>query len=344
MFSATEVSLHSDDGAGPKRTYDPPAFARSLLGRGPLSSIGADLLPSRVIDIATRRSLLRVERLASDACDVSLTFPAHTSFRLLLPARRQGAGVSSAPMLLAPERGVAIALGAPLELVMVTFDAIALEDVVASGGSQLDLEAIEAPEDAAIGQDAILGSLALAINLGLPAAASEAFFTQLVLAAVLRTVTVCGAAMANPRLGGLAPWQERRGKQLISEDLGKARSVGDIAKACNLSLTHFSRAFKISTGATPHEWLQSERITQAGRLLKTGMSLVEVAAACGFADQSHFSKIFKRQNGVSPGVWRRLNAKPTLALGPSGGAYHGLPGHGFVGRGGSPWPTPPQLA
>jgi transcriptional regulator GlxA family with amidase domain len=79
-----------------------------------------------------------------------------------------------------------------------------------------------------------------------------------------------------------------------------------VALACKLSVSHFARAFKASTGLSPHQWLTAARIeTAQGLLANSPMPLVEVADTCGFADQSHFSRIFGRAIGISPGAWRR---------------------------------------
>jgi AraC family transcriptional regulator len=108
------------------------------------------------------------------------------------------------------------------------------------------------------------------------------------------------------RRGGLATWQERRAKELISANLRGNVSTGDLARECSLSAGHFARAFRHSTGLSPHQWLIQCRIEKAHRLLRDGrLSLAEIARACGFADQSHFTKAYARLHGISPGAWRR---------------------------------------
>lgn len=107
------------------------------------------------------------------------------------------------------------------------------------------------------------------------------------------------------RSGGLAPWQERLAKELFAADLTGAQTLGDVADECRLSTTHFARAFKASTGMTPHGWLQARRVERARDLLATDLSLAEIALECGFADQSHFTRVFSRIAGNTPGSWRR---------------------------------------
>lgn len=107
------------------------------------------------------------------------------------------------------------------------------------------------------------------------------------------------------RSGGLAPWQERRAKELISANLTRDQTMGEVAGECRLSTTHFARAFKVSTGLTPHGWMQARRVDRARDLLATDLSLAEIALDCGFADQSHFTRVFNRIAGSPPGSWRR---------------------------------------
>jgi len=108
--------------------------------------------------------------------------------------------------------------------------------------------------------------------------------------------------------GGLAPWQLRRAKEMFLADMSERLPLDRVATACKLSASHFGTAFKASTGHPPHQWLMKARIERARVLLTAStMSLADVAGACGFADQSHFSRAFLRAVGISPGVWRREN-------------------------------------
>ena len=77
----------------------------------------------------------------------------------------------------------------------------------------------------------------------------------------------------------------------------------DVAEAVHLSPFHLARMFKQVTGASPHQYLVQVRVNAARSLLSAGSgqrSLAEVAAAVGFADQSHLTRQFKRHFGVTP--------------------------------------------
>jgi AraC family transcriptional regulator len=106
--------------------------------------------------------------------------------------------------------------------------------------------------------------------------------------------------------GGLAPWQERRAKELLDARLAGDVTLAELAEACALSVRHFTRAFRQSTGQSPNQWLVERRLDRAQGLLESSeRSLGEIAAACGFASQSHFTRVFRGALGTSPGAWRR---------------------------------------
>jgi AraC family transcriptional regulator len=106
--------------------------------------------------------------------------------------------------------------------------------------------------------------------------------------------------------GGLAPWQEKRAIEILDANLDGEVAPDALAQECGLSASHFSRAFRKSMGVAPHQWLLRRRVEKARQALRdTDASLVDIALACGFADQSHFTRVFARLSGVSPGAWRR---------------------------------------
>ena len=104
----------------------------------------------------------------------------------------------------------------------------------------------------------------------------------------------------------MASWQERRAKEVLAADPTGATRLADVSAAVGLSLSHFVRAFRRSTGVTPHAWLQRHRVELAKDLLRRrDYSLADIAVACGFANQSHFTRVFSRSVGMTPGAWRR---------------------------------------
>ncbi|AWY43922.1 helix-turn-helix domain-containing protein [Pseudomonas putida] len=105
--------------------------------------------------------------------------------------------------------------------------------------------------------------------------------------------------------GGLSPQRERLVKQLILEHLGEPLEVTELALACSLSRSHFSRAFKCSTGLSPQDWIRQQRIARAKLLIRhTDLSLTQISLECGFCDQAHFCHMFTRSEGINPFAWR----------------------------------------
>lgn len=116
--------------------------------------------------------------------------------------------------------------------------------------------------------------------------------------------------LSKPIIGGLAPWQERRAKEILNANLDGDVSLVALATECGLSVGHFARAFRQSTGTAPHRWLLEQRINKAqGLLCNSSLSLADIALACGFADQSHFTRAFTHAVTISPGTWRRMRMR-----------------------------------
>ena len=115
-------------------------------------------------------------------------------------------------------------------------------------------------------------------------------------------------ATIRPYASGLARWQEQRAKELMDERLNI--SLAELAQECRLSVPHFVRGFRRSTGLSPHQWLLARRISKAKTLLVgSNRTLGEIALECGFSSQSHFNAAFKHFTSISPGHWRRSFAR-----------------------------------
>jgi len=117
-----------------------------------------------------------------------------------------------------------------------------------------------------------------------------------------------------PATGGLCTRRERMVKQLILANLGESLEVTELARACALSRSHFSRAFKCSTGLSPQEWIRQQRIQRAKELIiSSALSLTQISQECGFCDQAHFCHIFSRSEGVNPMTWRNHQLREIAA-------------------------------
>jgi len=113
-------------------------------------------------------------------------------------------------------------------------------------------------------------------------------------------------AAVQPVVGGLAPKALLRAIDRLRSDSDADVSLAALAAEAGLSRFHFCRAFKESTGLSPHVWLRQHRLEQAMQMLReTDSSVVTVAAALGYASQTAFAAAFKRLTGDTPTDWRR---------------------------------------
>lgn len=127
---------------------------------------------------------------------------------------------------------------------------------------------------------------------------------QTLLAYLISRMTERGPRAGQMR-GGLAAGTLRRIRDHIAAHLGEALSITDLASIAGLSPYHFARAFKRSTGQSPHAYLLGARIARAREALGAGQTPAEVSLLCGFSSQSHFTERFRAETGVTPGQFRR---------------------------------------
>lgn len=158
--------------------------------------------------------------------------------------------------------------------------------------------------------DAIVRHIGASLREGLrrPAEANQLFIDHMMLALTAHVAQAYGGFRhkAETSRSTLAPWQVARACEKLESDLGGKLPLQAIAAELGLSVGYFSRAFRASTGLPPYRWLQHHRVRTAKRLMSVrGVSLSEVAISAGFANQSHFTRVFSAIAGVSPGAWRR---------------------------------------
>ena len=108
------------------------------------------------------------------------------------------------------------------------------------------------------------------------------------------------------RRSELASWQLRRAVDYIEENCLRNIRLEELASLTGLSQSHFSHAFKASTGLPPHQWQTKARLERAKQLLLKGDTpLTNIAVETGFADQAHFTRVFRKNVGITPASWKR---------------------------------------
>lgn len=138
-----------------------------------------------------------------------------------------------------------------------------------------------------------------------------AFYIDTLLMLLLTRLMRCASNLARVRQtayakGGLSSWRLRRALELLEGDPAEAPSLVELAHALRLHPTSFCRAFKQSTGLSPHRYLLVHRVNRAKEMMRDQeRSLTAVALDCGFSDSSQFSVVFKRITGLSPREYRR---------------------------------------
>lgn len=104
--------------------------------------------------------------------------------------------------------------------------------------------------------------------------------------------------------GGLSAHQLRRIDEWIDAHLEARIRLEDLARLTGLSPFHLHRMFRASRGLTLQGWITRRRIERARALLATPAPLIEIAMACGFSSQSHFTRVFKTQTTLTPDAFR----------------------------------------
>jgi AraC-like DNA-binding protein len=106
---------------------------------------------------------------------------------------------------------------------------------------------------------------------------------------------------------GLVACQMRRVKEMMADNLHADPTLDDLGRELDMSACRFAKAFRISTGMRPHEWLTERRLASAMNLLaSTTRSNRSIAAFCGFGDASHLNDAFVSRVGVAPERWRSI--------------------------------------
>jgi AraC family transcriptional regulator len=153
-----------------------------------------------------------------------------------------------------------------------------------------------------LSRDALIDHLARAVQTA-EDGADENYIETLARAIVVRTAQI---HQRSARVSPLPKWRLKRVLDYIEAHISEAISLADLAAAAGLSRTHFTAQFRLATGCRPHDFILLKRIEAAKRLLlETSRELVDIALTVGFQAQAHFSTVFKRFVGETPGRWRR---------------------------------------
>jgi AraC family transcriptional regulator len=167
--------------------------------------------------------------------------------------------------------------------------------------------------------DARLRGLVAAVNAervaGFPS--GRLFLDSIELALAAALVNDYAVRRPSPRIypGGLTPARLRKVMELVHAGMESDLSLEELADAAGLSITHFSRMFRESTGQSPHQFVLCRRVDRAKEMLRSAEARVlDVAVACGFKTQQHCARVFHRVCGVSPTQYRQEFAHGTSQI------------------------------
>jgi AraC family transcriptional regulator len=153
-----------------------------------------------------------------------------------------------------------------------------------------------------LSRDALIDHLARAVQTA-EDGADASYIDTLARAIVVRAAQI---RQGSARVSPLPKWRLRRVVDYIEAHISEAISLADLAAAAGLSRTHFAAQFRLATSCKPHDFILLQRIEAAERLLlQTSRALLDIALTVGFQTHAHFSTVFKRFVGETPGRWRR---------------------------------------
>ena len=119
------------------------------------------------------------------------------------------------------------------------------------------------------------------------------------------TTTQTTSACFRRDIGTLPGGRLRRVTEYIHQNVDKDLRLADLAALVYMSPYHFARLFKCSTGVPPHRFVVRQRIARASAFLATQeRSIAEISRMVGFRTPSHFTTVFRRVTGLTPGGYR----------------------------------------
>jgi AraC family transcriptional regulator len=158
--------------------------------------------------------------------------------------------------------------------------------------------------------DPVIQQLALALKLEIQTGCMSGQLYGELLGTALAARLAANYAVSKPALGfkanGLPQSQLEQVIDYIKANLSQDLSILDLATLTGMSESHFSRSFKQSMGIAPYQYLMQQRVERAKQLLEKGsIAISTIALDCGFANQTHLTKVFRQMTGMTPKAYQK---------------------------------------
>ena len=158
--------------------------------------------------------------------------------------------------------------------------------------------------------DPVIGQLALALKAEIQTGCLSGRLYGESLGIALAARLARNYALSKPSLelkaNGLPRSQLERVVDYMKANLTQDLSILDLATLTGMSESHFSRSFKQSVGTAPYQYLMQQRVERARQLLQQqAVSIGDIALECGFANQTHLTKVFRQMTGMTPKAYRK---------------------------------------
>jgi len=122
----------------------------------------------------------------------------------------------------------------------------------------------------------------------------------------LASAFIAASYTPSEQVFGIPPRRLARVIEHIRNNLDTPLAVSVLCGIAEMSQSHFSKLFKLSTGLTPHQFVLQERINRSKELLRQGdAKLVDIALGVGFENQAHFTTVFGNLVGMTPRQFQR---------------------------------------
>ena len=139
-------------------------------------------------------------------------------------------------------------------------------------------------------------------------ACDQIFGESMTMALLASALASAKKSRSREQVNGLLPWQLKLAKECIEDNFNRNIGLEELAGLTGLSRSWFARGFRGSTGIAPYSFILQVRVRRAKEVLSDhNIPIATIATRVGFADQSHFTKTFRRYAGVTPREWREMH-------------------------------------